>query len=62
MASPFSCAITTFFVAKNPYKKIDDAQQKFLKDLVLYIYKGYKPLASCENIWLRRLVLHRLQV
>jgi hypothetical protein len=25
-ANPSSCAITTFFGAKNPYKKTDDAQ------------------------------------
>jgi hypothetical protein len=25
----------------------------------LYICKGYKALSTCENIWLRRLVLHQ---
>ncbi len=34
-----------------------EPQQKFLEDLVLYIYKGYMVLSICENIWLQRLVL-----
>ncbi len=34
-----------------------EPQQKILKDLVLYIYKGYMVLSTCENIWLQRLVL-----
>jgi hypothetical protein len=47
-----SYAITTFFGAKIPYEKTNDVQLQFLKDLVLYIYKGYMPLSSYENIWL----------
>jgi len=56
MAKLFGSVITTFFASINLYKHGDEAQQWFLKDLVLYIYKGYKPLSTCENIWLQRLV------
>ncbi len=49
--------ITSFFGSTNPYKNADDVQQRFIDDLVLYIYKGYMPLSTCKNIWLRRLVL-----
>lgn len=54
MAELFGSVITTFFASLNPYKHGDETQQWFLKDLVLYIYKGYKPLSTCENIWLQR--------
>jgi len=54
---PFECAITSYFGASNPYKKFDEAQQQIFEDLVLYICKGYKPLSTCDNIWLKRLVL-----
>jgi hypothetical protein len=46
--------ITSFFGATNPYKKIDEQQQQFIEDLVLYICKGYKPLSTWENVWLWR--------
>jgi len=49
---PFSFAIIDFFGAINLYKKIDEHQQQFLEDLVIYIYKVYKIFSSCENIWL----------
>jgi hypothetical protein len=49
--------VTNFFGSSNPYKQHNEQQQKFLKDLVLYICKGYKALSICDNIWLRRLVL-----
>ncbi len=38
---PFNFVITTYFGSTNPFKKIDEAQQMFTKDLVLYIYKAY---------------------
>ncbi len=56
MATLFGSTITTFFGSINPYKHGDEARQWFLKDLVLYIYKGYKPLSTCERIQLQRLV------
>jgi hypothetical protein len=42
--------ITTFFGSTNPNKHDDETQQQFMEDLVLYIYKGYKPLSTCKNI------------
>jgi hypothetical protein len=47
---PSRCVITSYFSATNPYKKSDKAQQKFLKNLILYTYKGYKPFSTCDNI------------
>lgn len=45
------------FGLANLYKNGDETQQMFLKDLVFYICKGYKPPSSFENIWLHRLIL-----
>jgi hypothetical protein len=42
--------ITSFFGSTNPYKNANEAQQNFIGDLVLYIYKGYMPLSTYENI------------
>jgi hypothetical protein len=56
---PSKCVIIAFFGANNPYKKIDEIQQQFFKDLILYICKGYKALSSCENVWLQRLILQQ---
>jgi hypothetical protein len=53
-----SFAITSLFGSTNPYKNVDEAQQKFIEDLVLYICKGYKPLSTCENM-LKWLILHQ---
>jgi hypothetical protein len=39
-----------FFGASNHYKQCGELQQKFLENLVLYIYKGYKAFSTCENI------------
>jgi hypothetical protein len=50
ITTPSAFVITSFFGATNPYKKIDEHQQQFLEDLVLYICKGYKPLSTCENV------------
>lgn len=50
-------AITNCFGSKNPYKKEDMSQQRFLEDLVLYLAKRYRPLTIVENAWLRRLVI-----
>jgi hypothetical protein len=50
-------SITDFFKFGVPYKNSDLAQEFFLEDLILYITKGYRPLSSIENVWLRRLVL-----
>ncbi len=47
------------FWCHKPPKKNDDAQQSFLENLVFYIFKGYKPLSSCKNIWFQWLVLHQ---
>jgi len=40
----------------NLYKNSNEAQQ-FSKDLVLYIFKGYRSLSTCEKNWLHMLVL-----
>jgi hypothetical protein len=49
-----------FFGAQPIFiRKLNDAQQQFFKDLVLYICKGYMALSSCENVWLQRLVLQQ---
>jgi hypothetical protein len=56
--SSFNCAIIEIFGATNLYKKSDEHQQQFLKDLVFYTCKGYKPLSNHDNIWLQRLVLY----
>jgi hypothetical protein len=50
-SEPFGCVIISYFSAINPYKKFDEAQHQFFEDLVLYIFKGYKPLSTCDNIW-----------
>ncbi len=42
----------TYFGATNLYEKFNETQQKFLQDMVLYIYKGYMALSTFENIWL----------
>ncbi len=31
--------------------KNDDVQKQFMEDLMFYIYKGYMPLFTCENVW-----------
>jgi hypothetical protein len=40
----------------RPYTKFDLTQQDFLKNLMLYIVKGYCFLSSIENPWLRCLI------
>ncbi len=40
----------------NPYKK-DDAQQKFMEDLLLFVAKAYMPISIEESQWLRHLVM-----
>ncbi len=42
-----------------PYKKIDEAQQMFIEDIMFYICKGYWAFSTIKNIWLRRLILCR---
>jgi len=42
-------AIISFFGSTNLYKNANETQQRFIA-LVLYIYKGYKPFSTCENI------------
>jgi len=49
--------IFSFFGSKTLYKMHDESQKLFLKDLVLLIAKGYLLLSTCENAWMRRLVL-----
>jgi hypothetical protein len=39
---PISFIIIVFFESTNPYKNGDEAQQRFLEDLVFYICKGYR--------------------
>jgi hypothetical protein len=42
-------AISIVFGSKTPYKKLNETQQIFLKDLFLLIVKGFF-LSTCENI------------
>jgi hypothetical protein len=42
--------IISFFGSINPYKNINETQEKLIEDLVLYICKGYMPISTCENI------------
>jgi hypothetical protein len=49
--------ICSFFGSKTPYKRHDEAQKLFLKDLVLLTTKGYLLLSTCENVWMHRLAL-----
>jgi hypothetical protein len=48
----FSYAITQFFNATNPYKKMMNTNNKFWKIWFSILTKAYKPLSNCENIWL----------
>ncbi len=41
-----------FFGSKTPYKKLNEAQQLFLKYLIMLTAKGFFPLSTCENIWM----------
>jgi hypothetical protein len=50
-------AIFSFFGCKTPYKRHDEAQKLFPKDLVLLTIKGYFLLSTCENVWMHRLAL-----
>jgi hypothetical protein len=43
-------SIVDFFNFVVPYKNSDPTQELFLKDLILYIIKGYQPLNSTENV------------
>ncbi len=52
---PTSFAITIFLVSINP--NIVMKQKRFMEDLVLYIYKGYILLSTCENVLFHRLIL-----
>jgi hypothetical protein len=56
-SGPFGCVITSYIGVINPYKKSGEAQQQFLEDTNLVYYKGYRPVPTCDNIWLKRLVL-----
>jgi hypothetical protein len=49
--------ISFFFASKTPYKRHDEAQKLFLKDLVLLTPKGYLLLNTCQNVWMHKLAL-----
>jgi hypothetical protein len=51
-------SIIGFFNTRMPYQKTNPTQEQFFEDLVFYIAKGYCPLSSTENVWLKRLVHH----
>jgi hypothetical protein len=42
-----------------PYKNSNLDQELFLDDLIMNIIKGFRPLSSIENVWIRRLVLRQ---
>jgi len=48
-----------FSIMEPRYKKTNLTQEQFIEDFVLYISKGYCPLNSIENIWLKRLIFHQ---
>jgi hypothetical protein len=54
-----SFAIIYFIGLINLYNNADETQQKNIRDLVLYICKGYMPFLMRENIWLKRLILRQ---
>jgi hypothetical protein len=54
---PVGYAIIIFFGSINMYKFSDETHQRFMEDLVLFIYKGYKILSTCQQVWLHRLIL-----
>jgi len=49
--------ISSFFGSKTIYKRHDETQKLFLKDLVLLTTKWYFPLNTCENVWMCKLAL-----
>ncbi len=54
---PTRCAITMLFGAKNVSKKCNEAHQQSLKDLVLYIYNGYRPFPDVKIFGYGKLIL-----
>ncbi len=52
-----SFAIIVSFGSINLYKNGDETWQRFLENLVLYIYKDYKPLLTCKNMWLMQVTI-----
>ncbi len=53
---PFGSIIIAFSGSTNLYKHGNEPQQRFLEDFVLHICKGYRPLSTCENIYLCKLI------
>ncbi len=49
--------VSSFFCSKTPYKRHDEVQKLLLEDLMLLTAKGYLPLNTCENVWMRTLAL-----
>jgi hypothetical protein len=49
-------SITYHFGDGNLYKKDDAPQQKFIKDLLLFVVKAYMHIYVVENQWLKHLV------
>jgi hypothetical protein len=49
---PPRCVIMTYFGATNPSINMMRHNKFFFKNLILYIYKGYMPFSTCDNIWL----------
>ncbi len=50
----FSNYMSSFFVAKEPFKKEDMQQKQILKDLTLLIIKNHLPLQFVKSNWLKR--------
>jgi hypothetical protein len=44
--------ILAFSRSKTLCKKLNEAQQLFQEDLIMFTTKGFFPLSSCENIWM----------
>jgi hypothetical protein len=55
----FPFFIIEFFGKHQLYNKTNLVQHEFLEDIILYITKGYHPLSSIENPWLRRMILRQ---
>jgi hypothetical protein len=55
----FTTSIANFFNSIMPYKNSDLGQELFLEDLIMNIIKGFRPLNSIENVWIKRLVFRQ---
>jgi hypothetical protein len=53
-----SNSISSFFIAKGPFKKDDVSQKQILEDLTLLIIENHFLLQFVESSWLKRFSMH----